>query len=428
MSTSIFPPPADECSCLVDGCNWLDHGCCETKDLKDGEGAQAEVLVQCPRLLAHYREQHGVTTAAAWRPSIFTFKVPKHHSGSPCLGPWSPCLSPSLHTPGLAWWLQGVITGTEIILTVKVADLGLTGLKPYWLIKPQKTFDTKTDTEKKVLEGNPGEDLGYAKILKRCESSWMDVTKANDEMMCAWIDMKASFSFKLDELDLEGDELNLEGIQLWLRLVLGQQVWDKLGRDPYSRSRRMKQTETVRVTPGVKEDEYNIDEVLACLGETQNRKPVKKMKGEKNVCEAVTSVKKAQVKKNVNDETDWARLEELNELKTRNDVLVEENHQLHEDKRNILTKLEVMALEKLDLKDILQQEKEKTKILQIKGEALIELFDREQRYSSALEKKIKELEKQQKNLEVCSTAKTEGGSVTLLQQEQQGEARREEEL
>ena len=79
MSTSIFPPPADECSCLVDGCNWLDHGCCETKDLKDGEGAQAEVLVQCPRLLGHYREQHGITTAAAWRPSIFTFKVPKQY-------------------------------------------------------------------------------------------------------------------------------------------------------------------------------------------------------------------------------------------------------------------------------------------------------------------------------------------------------------
>ena len=248
------------------------------------------------------------------------------------------------------------------------------------------------------MEGNPGEDLGYAKILKRVESSWTDVTKANDEVMCAWIEMEVSFSFKLEEHDLEG-------IQLWLRLALGQQVWDKLGHDPYTRSRRMKQTETVRVTPGVKEDDYNIDEVVACLGEAQNSKQVQKMKAKKeNTCEVVKSVKEAKVKNNVNDEKDRACLIELNEMKIRNNVLSKENLQLHEDKRNVLTKLEVMALEKLELENLLQQEKGKTKTYQVKSEALMELFDREQRFSSALEKKIKELEEHIKNLEVCNTA------------------------
>ena len=148
MSEGIFPPPADECSCLVESCTWLDRGCCltVTKDLQNDEASK-----QCLNLLEHYREQHGISVAAAWRPNLFTFKIPKHSAGSPCLGPWSPCLSPSLHTPGLAWWLEGVITGdtgSEIKLTVKVADLGLTGGKPYWLMKPQqKLFTEKNETE-----------------------------------------------------------------------------------------------------------------------------------------------------------------------------------------------------------------------------------------------------------------------------------------
>ena len=130
MSNRVFPP-GHQCSCLIQNCDWLHHGCSETRD---------QECLQCPSLLDHYRDQHIITPATAWRPNNFSFRVPQHHPGSPSLGAWSPSLSPSLHTPGLAWWLQGVTTESGITLTMKIADLGLPGPKPHWLQMKPKSF------------------------------------------------------------------------------------------------------------------------------------------------------------------------------------------------------------------------------------------------------------------------------------------------
>ena len=100
-------------------------------------------------------------------------------------------------------------------------------------------------------------------------------------------------------------------------------------------------------------------------------------------------------------------------------MLEVENNHLHEDKVNILSKLKSMAEEKRNLEDLLKQGKCTSETSQRKGEALMELFDREQRFSSAIAKKLNEVEEKLRNIEVSNSTRSGVGTLDSQEQDQQ---------
>ena len=108
---------------------------------------------------------------------------------------------------------------------------------------------------------------------------------------------------------LEKDKVYMEEGQLMLRVVVGLEVMDSLNKSlslAYKKAGKhmKKQLETVTVTPGVKDDSYNMDQVLVRLGETQNGDNGNKKKGKKEKnCEVVKHEEKVKTKENVKEKT-----------------------------------------------------------------------------------------------------------------------------